>query len=86
MPMQWHQLEIVGKCDRDDGYDQTLTLWVQAYGRERAVAKAMLDVPLISDAELRTVAVLVTQDTKPADWNIIRDPDRGDYDPSVVER
>ncbi len=76
---QWHKLLIIGKCDHDDGYNQTLTLWVQAYGRERAVAKAMIDSHLISDAELRSVEVLETLHERPADWNIVRDPDRGDW-------
>lgn len=79
MPMQWHQLKIVGKCEYDDGYDQELVLWVEAYGRERAVAKAMIDNPLISDAELKTVEVLATKDDRPEDWNIIRDKDRGEW-------
>lgn len=79
MPMQWHQLKIVGKCENDDGYDQELVLWVDAYGRERAVAKAMIDSNLIADAELRTVEVLATQDERPKDWNIIRDKDRGEW-------
>ena len=78
MPMQWHQIRIIGKCDHDDGYDQTLTLWVQAYGREKAVAKAMIDSWLISDAELRSVEVLATQHDKPDDYNIVRDLNRGD--------
>ena len=46
MPMQWHKLKIVGKCEHDDGYNQELVLWVEAYGRENAVAKAMIDQPL----------------------------------------
>jgi len=79
MPMQWHKLKIVGKCEHDDGYNQELVLWVQAYGRERAVAKAMMDQPLIADAELVSVEVLATQKHIPSDWDIIRDQDRGDW-------
>ena len=50
MPIQWHKLRIVGKCKHDPGCDQELVLWVESYGREAAVAKAMIDKPLISDA------------------------------------
>lgn len=80
--MQWHKVKIVGKCERDPGYDQELTIWVQAYGRENAVAKAMIDSWLISDAELRSVEVLASQAERPEDYNVVRDPDRGD---SVID-
>lgn len=79
MPKQWHRLKIVGKCEHDSGYDQTLTLWVQAYGRERAVAKAMIDSPLISDAELHSVEVVETRTDRPDDYNTVLDADRGEY-------
>ncbi len=78
--MQWHKLKIVGKCERDDGYDQELVLWVEAYGRECAIAKAMIDQPLISDADLASVEVLATEQKRPSDWNIIRDKDRGEWE------
>lgn len=76
--MPWHKIKIVGKCEHDDGYDQTLTLWVQAYGRANAVAKAMIDRWLIADAELMSVEVLASQHDRPDDYNVVRDPDRGD--------
>lgn len=63
----------------DDGYDQELVLWVEAYGRENAVAKAMIDQPLIADSELASIEVIATEQTRPDDWNIIRDKDRGDW-------
>lgn len=72
----WHKLHIVGKCDYDDGYNQDLVLWVQARSREAAVAKAMIDNHLISDATLSLVEILASQETQPEDWNIIRDKDR----------
>lgn len=80
MPMRWYQIKIVRTCEHDDGYDQALTMWVKAYGRINAVAKAMIDAPLISDAELKSVEVLATQDAKPSDWAIVRDKDRGDFE------
>lgn len=79
MPMQWHKLKIVGKCAHGDGYDQELVLWVEAFGRENAVAKAMIDNHLIADAELESVEVLSTKLHRPTDWNVVSDKDRGSY-------
>jgi len=76
--MPWYRIKIVGKCERDDGYDQTLTVWVQAYGRANAVAKAMIDNWLIADAELVSVEVLASQRDRPSDYNLVRDLVRGD--------
>lgn len=72
MPRQWHQIQIVAKCDYDDGYNQTITLWVEAYGRERAIAIAMIQSHTWSDNEIELVRVLATEHKKPDDADVIQ--------------
>ena len=63
--MSWHQVRIVARGVDDSGYDQDLTVWVEAFGRASAVAKAMIDGHVWSDSELVRVEVLQTVKEKP---------------------
>lgn len=65
MAMQWHHIQITCKGINDNGYDQNFAVWVEAYGREAAVAKAMLDGHVWSDSELVQIKVLETRADKP---------------------
>lgn len=76
MPKQWHKLHLFAKGERDGGYDQDLTFWVEAYGREAAVAIAMIDGHVYADSQLVSVEVLETRTSRPVDADKVHDRDR----------